>query len=198
MHGSREHRGNGIAIAAMVVGLFGLLMTVVTGWIPIVGFFLILLPTLLAIIFGFVGRSQARSGAAHGGKAAVGLTCGIVGLLLTVLMQLFWFAVIGGVVMTAAEMADRDEGVDDQQQRQINHELGEQLETDWTRLQQKYTLPELEIDETPAIQPATCIEAKSATTSEPSATGTNIKADRKPAEAPAIRFEESPTEAIVI
>lgn len=48
-------QGNGIAVAGLVLGLIGLLLAVATGWIPCVGLMLPLIPTVLAIIFGFVG-----------------------------------------------------------------------------------------------------------------------------------------------
>ena len=136
-------QGNGMAFVSLLMGLLGLIMSVVVGWIPIVGFFLILLPTLLGIIFGYVARSQAAQGAGHGGKAAAGLICGFVGLILTGLMQLLWAAVIGGLALTASEIAEEHgfEGI-----HQIGQEIREQIEAERERIENRAHKLEMQIE----------------------------------------------------
>jgi hypothetical protein len=150
-HAAHEIRGNGTAIVALITGLLGMVMTVVTGWIPIVGFFLMLLPSVLAIIFGFVGRAQARAGAPHGAKAVAGLTCGFVALLLTVLMQLCWGLVLGGVVISAAEMAEQVGGIDELQD--AGQEIQQRVQAEWTRINAGFPEREIEIVDEEGVAP---------------------------------------------
>jgi hypothetical protein len=132
-------RSNGIAIAGLVSGLIGMILTVTTGWIPVVGFFLILLPSVLAIIFGLAGKANARRGAPHASTASAGLTCGFVGLLLTILMQACWGALIGGVVMSVAECHPEVRVADGALQQEIQ----QRVEAEWVRM--NLESPELEI-----------------------------------------------------
>jgi hypothetical protein len=60
--------GNGMAIAALVCGIIGLLL-----------FWFVLSP--LAIIFGAIGISKANKGASGKGQAVAGLVLGIIGLI---------------------------------------------------------------------------------------------------------------------
>src|SRR5262249_12530121 len=99
-------QGNGMAVAALVVGLVGLKMSVVTGWVPIVGFFLVLLPGLLGVIFCFGGNSPGRRGGAPRGNATARLSCGAVGLALTLFMQLAWGLLMGGSIAVMKEAGD--------------------------------------------------------------------------------------------
>src|SRR5262245_37696897 len=171
-------RGNGLAIAALITGLIGLVLTVATGWIPIVGFFLMLFPSVLAIIFGLVGKAQARRGASHGGAAAAGLTCGFVALLLTSLMQLCWGVLIGGVVMSAAEMVEPPaiENPD-----QMLREIQKRVESDWARIEAKVPEIEIEIDEQDTSSVLTLPPAETTTESaqEPQSEGVNEKKGEK-------------------
>jgi hypothetical protein len=189
-------RGNGIGIAALVSGLIGLALSVVTGWIPIVGFFLILLPTLLAIIFGFIGRAQARTGAPHGAKATAGLTCGFVGLLLTVLLQACWGLLIGGAVISATEMADDMPAVVEVQR--VGQEIQRQLERDWAQEAESRELIipiESEASEVPPpVTPAntTPVEPKDSPASEPP------KADRAGAGASSGSLDSQGGEQLII
>ena len=67
-------RTNGMAIASMVLGIIGLLIQLL-GIIP-----------LLAVIFGFVGKSQIdRSGGTQRGKgmAIAGIILGFIGIAIT-------------------------------------------------------------------------------------------------------------------
>ena len=66
---SRNHVGNGLAIAGLVCGLVGVLF-----------FNYILGP--LAIIFGGVGLSRANRGAGHRGMSLAAIVLGIVDLII--------------------------------------------------------------------------------------------------------------------
>jgi uncharacterized protein DUF4190 len=75
------NRGNGLAVAALVCGIVGLLC---------LGF--ILGP--LAIIFGGVGISKANQGADHKGLAIAGLVLGIVDVAFLILFIAVWGSLI--------------------------------------------------------------------------------------------------------
>ena len=73
-----------MAIAALVLGICSLLL----GWIPIVGWLIV----LLAIIFGIVGIVKTHDGQLRGkGLAIAGLAMGVVVIILSVV---FFFAAI--------------------------------------------------------------------------------------------------------
>jgi hypothetical protein len=80
-------RTNGLAIAATVLGIVGVL----SSWL--------LLPSILALVFGLVSHSQIqRSGGIQGGRglAITGIVLGAVGLLVG-LIWLLVFISFGGV-----------------------------------------------------------------------------------------------------
>ncbi|MFI2259702.1 DUF4190 domain-containing protein [Streptomyces tubercidicus] len=86
----RTHTGaesrNGMGITALVLGIVGVVLGLL-----IILFWLSWLPALLAMIFGFVGLSQARNGrATNKGMALAGVILGGAGLL----------AAAGGAVLT--------------------------------------------------------------------------------------------------
>lgn len=65
---------NGMGVAALVLGILAIL----TGW-----FLLGVVPGILAIVFGVIGRGRAKRGEANnGGLALAGLICGIVGIVI--------------------------------------------------------------------------------------------------------------------
>lgn len=65
--------GNGFAVAAFVLGLFGFLVT----WIPFfIGLFLGGLPDVLAIVFGILGIVRANRVHRGMGLAVTGLVLG--------------------------------------------------------------------------------------------------------------------------
>ncbi|MFI6513330.1 DUF4190 domain-containing protein [Streptosporangium sp. NPDC050855] len=67
---------NGLGIAALVLGIIGVL----SGLIPLL-FFIAGLLGLLAVIFGFVGRARAgKGGASNGGVALAGAILGLLSL----------------------------------------------------------------------------------------------------------------------
>lgn len=78
---------NGMGIAALVLGLFALLLC----WTIIGG----ILFGILALIFGIVGRARAKRGeATNGGLSVTGAVLGVVGLLLSVGLVVFGVSLI--------------------------------------------------------------------------------------------------------
>ncbi|MFN2540199.1 MAG: DUF4190 domain-containing protein [Mycobacteriales bacterium] len=72
---------NGLGVAALVLGISAILC----GWFLVV-------PGILAIVFGFIGRARAkRQEATNGGVALAGIITGAIGLVAAVL---FWAFVI--------------------------------------------------------------------------------------------------------
>jgi hypothetical protein len=101
--------GNGIAIAALVLGIIA---------IPLVCFWYISLPcAILAIIFGVVGRGAAKKGAPRGGMATAGLVCGLIAILLWILVIAGCLAFLGIGGLTAAEFADELQQMAEEAQR---------------------------------------------------------------------------------
>jgi hypothetical protein len=72
----RPQPGNGKAIAALVLGI----VSIVLCWLSLLD----LVPIVLALVFGFLGRSDAAKSPAHGGRgmAVAGIACALVGALL--------------------------------------------------------------------------------------------------------------------
>jgi hypothetical protein len=67
---------NGLSIASLVLGIIGLIL------------FCLPLPSLLAVIFGFVGRSQISRDQSRGrGMAIAGLVLGAIGIIAAII---FW------------------------------------------------------------------------------------------------------------
>src|SRR3954468_3417579 len=73
---------NGMAVAAMVLGIVGMFT-----------FPLLMIPNILAVVFGFVGRSQIDRAPAHSmggrGMAIAGIVLGFVGIALFALIVPF-------------------------------------------------------------------------------------------------------------
>jgi hypothetical protein len=125
---STTGQGNGMAVAALVTGMIGLVLGVATGWIPCVGLFIPLVPTLLAVIFGGVGMSRARQGAPHGGIATAGLACGVLGLVITIGFQGLW----GLAIKMGVDEAGGIQGL-----QQKIEKAGEEFEAEMKRLEEE-------------------------------------------------------------
>lgn len=74
---------NGVAVAAMVIGIISLLIA----WFPILGL-LGGLGGLVAVILGFLGRKRAQAGAPSGGMALSGIITGVVAMALATLVTI--------------------------------------------------------------------------------------------------------------
>lgn len=82
-HQTAPARTSGLAIAALVLGLVGLLISWAT----------FLVPSILAVVFGAVALRQTRPGSGMGGRgmAITGLALGVAtSLIVTVLWVVFW------------------------------------------------------------------------------------------------------------
>lgn len=77
---------NGMALAAMIIGLFAVLLAL----IPIIGFISWLMAPL-AIVFGIIGRNQPTGA----GFAWTGIISGGVALLICMAWLLAWWGLIG-------------------------------------------------------------------------------------------------------
>jgi len=84
--GPAQPAGNGIAIAALVLGIVGLALFCLR---------YVSIPCgVLAIIFGVIGKNKAKQGAPRGGMAMAGLIMGCIGIVLTVL----WLAGVAALL----------------------------------------------------------------------------------------------------
>lgn len=88
--GPAQPAANGIAIAALVLGILGLALGVCP---PIV--YLALPCAILAIIFGVIGKNKAKQGAPRGGMAMAGLIMGCIAIVLAVLILAGLAALLG-------------------------------------------------------------------------------------------------------
>jgi hypothetical protein len=75
---------NGLATAALIVGIVGVL-TFWTVWLGVI-------LGVLGIVFGSVSRGKTKLGAPNGGQATAGLVLGIVAVGLSVLFVVFIIA----------------------------------------------------------------------------------------------------------
>ncbi|NEN06015.1 DUF4190 domain-containing protein [Diaminobutyricibacter tongyongensis] len=81
---------NGLAIAGMVLGIVGTVLSL----IPIVGIFLCWLPALLGVIFGCIGLGTAkRNNGYRRGEAITAVICG----LLPIPLVMIGFAVVAAL-----------------------------------------------------------------------------------------------------
>ena len=97
------HHTNGLAVASLVLGIVGLVLTI-TVWIgPVCD--------VLAIVFGAMARRRLPEGAPNRGMATAGFILGIVGLVLTVALVLLLIVALrdegNDVVVHAATVARR-------------------------------------------------------------------------------------------
>jgi len=84
----------GMATAAMVLGIVGLVLSIIPWCTWVIG-----VPCdILAIIFGAVAISKVRSGEATGeGMAKAGLVCGIVGILAVIMWIIIALIFVGSL-----------------------------------------------------------------------------------------------------
>ena len=94
---SAGERGNGAAVAGFVLGLIGLITSV----IPLFIFVFPGVLDVLGIIFSVIGRRNAQRGASQGGLATAGLVLAIIGLVIFI----GWWVLFG----IGASVADRND-----------------------------------------------------------------------------------------
>ncbi|MFH1745981.1 MAG: DUF4190 domain-containing protein [Planctomycetota bacterium] len=98
-----ERPGNGMAIAALVLGIMSLVFFCIV--------YVAMPSAILGIVFGFIGRGKARTGASGGGMATAGLVCAFISIGLWLLMFILFLAGIAAVpgflqaIQQAAEQA---------------------------------------------------------------------------------------------
>lgn len=88
---------NGLAVAALVLGIIGLILFFSVWGGIILG--------ALAIVFGALGRANAKKGAANGGLATAGLVLGIV----AVVASFLFLALVVSVVNDTQDLFDQVE-----------------------------------------------------------------------------------------
>ncbi len=77
-------KGSGFAIASLVLGILSVLL----GWLPFVGWILV----ILALVFGILALIKIKKGTASGKNMAIaGLVLGGIGLLFAIMMGAFVF-----------------------------------------------------------------------------------------------------------
>jgi hypothetical protein len=93
--GGAASRGNdGMALAAMIVGILSLLIA----WIPFIGI-LGTIGGIVALVLGFVGRGRIKkSGAGGNGMAVTGIATGAVAIVLSVLITGFFLVAGDGFI----------------------------------------------------------------------------------------------------
>lgn len=112
---------NGFGIAALVLGLFALLLS----WTVIGGILL----GILALVFGLLGRGRARRGqATNGGMSIAGLVLGVVGLLISIGLIAFAVSVMntptGADYWQCVEQAGGDMAEIQRCAEELSRELG--------------------------------------------------------------------------
>jgi hypothetical protein len=111
---------DGVALAAMIVGILSLLFA----WFPVLGG----LGGAIALILGFVGRSRVRSGTSAGaGQALTGIITGAIAVVINLLVvaaavAFFGGGTFGGVISEYSECVERT-GDEDRCRRQMEDEL---------------------------------------------------------------------------
>ncbi|MFP4235197.1 MAG: DUF4190 domain-containing protein, partial [Nitriliruptoraceae bacterium] len=86
--GSEQEPTNGVALAAIILGIVSLLLAIV-GFL-VLPLFLSVPGSIVAIVLGVIGRRRAREGAPRAGQALAGLITGIAGLVVAAV----WIAVV--------------------------------------------------------------------------------------------------------
>ena len=117
----QQSQGKGLAIAALIVGIFALLFS----WTLVGGILL----GLIAIVLGAIGSSKAKKGTAGGrGMAITGLVLGALGLLIAVgiivVAALFLNSDTVTGLQDCLEQAGTDAGAQAQCQEDFANDLG--------------------------------------------------------------------------
>jgi hypothetical protein len=120
---SSAQPSNGIAVAALVIGIISLLIA----WIPFVGL-LGGLGGALAIIFGFIGRGKVKKqGAPSKGAATAGIVLGAVSLVLSIIATaaifVFGQQFFGDTIGSYQQCLEETGGDEDFCERQLEDDL---------------------------------------------------------------------------
>lgn len=82
-----------ICMGALICGILGL----VGGWIPVVRNFTFIL-AIVAIVLGKKGRADAGASADEQKYATIGMWLGVAGVVITIAIYIFTFALIGSMM----------------------------------------------------------------------------------------------------
>lgn len=88
-----QQRGNGMAVAGMVLGIIALVLC----WVPFLNWVL----ALLGIVFGALGIARSNKVGRGKGMAISGLVCGLIGAILGTIM---WIMLVRGVKQFVKEV----------------------------------------------------------------------------------------------
>ena len=83
-----------LASCALVASAASLLLAIVVGWLPVVGGFLVLVVSSLAILGGIRGIRRARSSGRHRKKAIAAVAVGAIAIAVMVIGQVKWGTLI--------------------------------------------------------------------------------------------------------
>ena len=116
-------QSNGIAVAALVIGIIALLIA----WIPFIGL-LGGLGGALALIFGFIGRSKVKKEGASGkGAATAGIVLGAISLVLSIIATaaifVFGQQLFGDTIGSFEECLEETDGDTEFCERQLEEDL---------------------------------------------------------------------------
>lgn len=113
--------GNGMATAALVLGILAL----ITSWTVIGGVFL----GLLAVILGFLGLRKARRGLATGrGRAIAGIILGLLSIAISVALIAVGVSILNSEEAQNLQDCLRDAGTNQSEIQQCEDEFRNQIE----------------------------------------------------------------------
>ncbi|MGH4014012.1 MAG: DUF4190 domain-containing protein [Pseudonocardiaceae bacterium] len=111
---------NGFGIAALVLGLFALLLS----WTIIGG----IIFGILALIFGLLGRARAKRGeATNGGLSVAGAVLGVLGLLIAIALVVFGVSILNSPAGQDYQQCVEQSGGDPVKIKQCASEFGRQF-----------------------------------------------------------------------
>ena len=87
-----------MAVASLVIGI----IAAICGFIPCINYFAII-PAIVGLVLGFVGRSQAKKNGEPTGMATAGIVLNIVALALIIIWSLL-FAAADAALPDAADL----------------------------------------------------------------------------------------------
>ncbi|WP_084435922.1 DUF4190 domain-containing protein [Aldersonia kunmingensis] len=124
-YGEPPKRGNGLAIAALVIGIFALLLC----WTIVGGIGL----GLIALVLGFIALSRSRSdGAGGGGMAIGGIVLGVLGVIASIVLIVIGVGIFnsvgGGDYIDCIRDAGNDRAAQDQCDREFQNNIEDRFD----------------------------------------------------------------------
>ncbi len=95
---------NGMAVAALVLGILGVVFVIILFFFPFVGLIL----GVLGVIFGFIGRNRAQQNPAIGrrGMAMAGLICGVIAIAIAIILIILGIIAVNELNNLGTELED--------------------------------------------------------------------------------------------